>query len=257
MQRTRVLFALAAAGVLLGAMFSVGQGELAEPKKVEQDKWFVIRIDGKTVGYVHAVNKASGNDPGTVRFEHEYVIDWKDEKVRATLDSYCEDNLYYYPIKMRAIIEKPGKPQSTLTITVKKKVPYGCSKSTMRLVYRNGDAEYKFDKSLPAHVVSEYTLLEIVPTLPFVKGTVFEFDFLILETLKVRKRHKITYLGLDKVQIRGTQQTLHKFEQKGGGIKKVRYWVDEKRQLVRVLKGDKRELLISTRAEARQVVVGW
>lgn len=257
MRRPKILFILTAAGLLFGAVFSVSHGHTPKPNQAPADKWFVIRIDDKTVGYLHAIRKASENADAPILFEHERLIDWKDERMRLKTRTYCQDDHYYYPVKSMATIEQPGKMTAQVTVKMQKAVPYACSKSTMKLIYHNGVKEYKLNKNLPPHVVSEYTLLEIVPTLPFVKGTVFEFNFMILEKLKVKKKHKITYLGLDKVQIKGTQQTLHKFEQKGGGIKKVQFWVNDQRQLLRVLKGGKEELLTSTRAEARRVVVGW
>ena len=67
----------------------------------------------------------------------------------------------------------------------------------------------------------------------------------------------MTYLGLDKVAIKGRELMLHKFEQKGGGIKKIHYWLDDNHQLLRVLKDKKEELLLSDRDEARRHFLSW
>ncbi len=127
---------------------------------------------------------------------------------------------------------------------------YGCSKRKMQLVYRPGDKTYELDKKLPEHTLTAFTVLELIGRLPFREGPVVEFNFLDMKTMKVRKKHKIAYLGLEKIEIGGGERVLHKFEQKGEGIKKVQYWLDDDHQLLRIRKGKKEELLLSTRAQA-------
>ncbi len=99
--------------------------------------------------------------------------------------------------------------------------------------------------------------MELIPRLPFTEGPVVEFDFLDIKKMKVKKKHKIAYLGLEKIEIKGQERELHKFEQKGSGIKTTHYWVDENHQLLRILKGKKEELLLSTKAEAFKETPDW
>ncbi len=255
MRRNTLLFA--AALIALGAVFSIGRGDLEGHKGIAAERWFVIRIEGKAVGYLHALRKPSGDASAPILFEHEHLIDSIDDQRWLSMQTYCEDNYYYYPARATAKIREPGKESVMITVLVEKKIPYGCSKSKMPVLYRIGDKEHTLNKSLPKHAVTEFTLLEIIPRLPFAKGIVFEFNYLDMDKLKVRKKHKMIYLGLDKLAIKGRELMLHKFEQKGAGIKKIHYWLDDNHQLLRVLKGKKEELLLSDRDEARRHFLSW
>ena len=255
MRKIKVL--LAAVLVVLAVVFSIGHGKVRGPKTVVADRWFVIRIKGATVGYLHAVRKASGDASAPILFEHERLIDSKDDKVWLSVQTYCRDDHYYSPVKATAQIRQADEETATIEAVMEKKTQYGCSKSEMRLVYRPGDKKYELDKELPEHTVTEFSLMELIERFPFIEGPIVEFNFLDINKIKVRKRHKIAYLGLEKIEIGGRERALHKFEQKGSGIKKVQYWVDDNHQLLRILKGKKEELLLSSRAEAWKPTVDW
>ncbi len=255
MRRGKVLFA--AVLVILAVVFSIGHGEVSGRRGVVADRWFVIRIKGQAVGYLHAVRKASEDASAPILLEHESLVDWKKEKVWLSVQTYCEDNNYFSLGKASAKIRRAGKDRATLEAVMEKETVYGCSKRKMRLVYRPGDKKYELDKKLPEHTLTAFTLLELIPRLPFTEGPVVEFNFLDMKKMKVRKKHKIAYLGLEKIEIGGRERALHKFEQKGGGIKKIHYWVDDNHQLLRILKGKKEELLLSSRAEAWKRPAGW
>lgn len=248
MRYARISVLLMLIGILGAAVYAYDFGSRAKPT----DRWFLINIKGQAAGYVHAVCKVSGADAGPIKLEHEILTDWQDKKVRLKVQTYCEDNDYYFPVSASAEIREPGKDPATVTATVQKKVPYGNSQAKMQVVYRTGEKEYNLDKNLSEHTVTDYALLDIVPRLPFKEGRVFEFDLFIVEKLQAQRSHKIDYRGLEKVSINGTEKMLHKFEQKGSGIKNVKYWVDDDKQLVRVLKDDKEELLLTTQAEAEK-----
>ncbi len=255
MRKIKVL--LAAVLVVLAVVFSIGQGRVRVPREAAAERWFVIKIKGEKAGYLHVVRKASGDASAPILFEHEQLIDSKDEKVRLSIQTYCEDDEYYSPVKATAQIKRPEKKMATIEAVMEKKTHYGCSKRQMQLVYNTGKKKYKLDKELPAHTVTELSVLELIPRLPFTEGAVVEFDFLDINKIKVKKKHKISYLGLEKVEIKGQERDLHKFEQKGSGIKKVQYWVDGNHQLLRILLGKKEEYLLSTKAEAFKPTPDW
>jgi len=255
MQRGKVLFC--AVLVMVAVVFSIGHGEVRGRRGAVADRWFVIRIKGEAAGYLHAVRKASGDAWAPILFKHERLIDSKDDKVWLSVQTYCRDNHYYSPVKATAQIRQPDKKSATIEAVMEKKTQYGCSKSEMRLVYRTGDKEYELDKELPEHTVTELSLMELIERFPFVEGPIVEFNFLDINKIKVKKKHKIAYLGLEKIEIKGQERALHKFEQKGSGIKQVHYWLDDNHQLLRILKGKKEELLLSSRAEAWRATADW
>ena len=164
MRRNTVLFAVALMAV--GAMFSIGQDAEQEQKRIVTEKWFVIRIDGKSAGYVHTTRKPSGDPSAPILFEYERLIDSEKTKVSLNVQTYCEDNNYYYPARATAKIRQPNEVSATFAIAVEKKIPYGCSKSKMKVVYRRGYEEHKVDRDFPEHTVTEVTLLEIISHFP-------------------------------------------------------------------------------------------
>ena len=255
MRKIKVL--LAGVLVVLTAAFSLGQGQAWAPRKTAAERWFVINIKGQAAGYLHVTRKASGDASAPILFEYEKLIDSKDEKTQINIQTYCEDDEYYSPMKAAAQIKQPDKKTATIEATMEKKTHYGCSKRQMQLVYDTGKKKYKLDKELPAHTVTELSVLEIIPRLPFTEGAVVEFDFLDINKIKVKKKHTISYLGQEKIEIKGQERELHKFEQKGSGIPKVQYWVDENHQLLRILRGKKEEFLLSTKAEAFKPTPDW
>jgi len=66
MRRNTLLFA--AALIALGAVFSIGRGDLEGHKGIAAERWFVIRIEGKPVGYLHALRKPSGDASAPILF---------------------------------------------------------------------------------------------------------------------------------------------------------------------------------------------
>ena len=243
--------------MVLTVTFSLGQGQARASRKTATEKWFAINIKGQAAGYLHVTRKASGDASAPIVFEYEKLIDSKDEKTQINIQTYCEDDKYYSPVKATAKIRQPDKKTATIEAAMEKKTHYGCSKRQMQLVYNTGKKKYKLYKELPAHTVTELSVLELIPRLPFTEGAVVEFDFLDINKIKVKKKHKISYLGLEKVEIKGQERDLHKFEQKGSGIKKVQYWVDGNHQLLRILRGKKEEFLLSTKAEAFKPTPDW
>ena len=124
---------------MLGVAMSIGQGEIGRQNEDSADRWFMIRIKGQDAGYVHAVRKDSGDAAAPILLEYESLIDSKDDKVWMRIETYCEDNYYYYPAKARARIRKAGEEPASLDVVIKKNTPYGCSKGKMHIVYRPGD----------------------------------------------------------------------------------------------------------------------
>ena len=246
-----------AALMVLVMMFSLSQGRARAQGEIAAEKWFMIKIKGEQVGYLHVVRKASGDASAPILFEHESLVDSKKDRARVNIQTYCEDDPYYSPVKATAQIKKPDDKTATLDITTEKKAHYGCYTKQMRLVYKPGKKKYELDEELPPHTVTKFSLMEIIPRLPFTEGPVAEFNFLDLKKMKVKKNHKIFYLGLEKIKIKGEEKELHKFEQKGSGIKKVNFWVDDNHQLLRVLIDKKEELLLSTKAEAFKPTPDW
>ena len=239
--------------VSLVVLFSLGYTAERSAREPSSNVWYLLNIDGKPAGYLGAVGKVKAGDSAEVYFEHEILTDSKGKRVLLKMQSYCDNDDYLFPLKTSADIDERGQAPVTISATVEKEAAYGCSKGKMRIIYRKEDETHNLDRDIPEHTVTDAHLLEIVPRLPFVKGTVFKFNFFILDKLKVGKKHVIKYIGREELQVKGKHMSLHKFEQKGSGIKRIYYWVDEQHKLIRSLKDDKEELLLSSEAEVKRL----
>lgn len=105
---------------------------------------------------------------------------------------------------------------------------------------------------IPAQTIPSFNVWAIVPELPLNKkeGT-FKFNSLDETKLYVKKNHTIDYVGEEVADIDGEQQTLHKFVHKGKKMKPAYYWVNNNRELVKILLDNKFEFVTSTEAEAK------
>ena len=248
MRTGRMLLAVV---VLVGTAFSSGGAYDFAARAKPSDRWYQLNVEGQRTGFVHVSRRMSEDELAPILFEHELVSREQGRRVSITLRTHCEDNDYYYPLRLRADIKQSGYDPATVTALVEKKIPYGNSKSKMAVIYRTGAKEYHLDRDLPEHTVADIVLMDIIPRLPFKTGRVFQFNLLILEKVKVRKGHKIEYQGVEEIEIEGRKRKLHKFEQKGKGIKQIHYWVDDNHQLIRILKDKREELLLSTETQAK------
>ena len=218
------------------------------------DTWYLLRIKGQPSGYLHVSRRASDQSSAPVLFVHDIVTRTEKDSRDIHIQTYCDDDPYYYPVQVTATIRKPGDLPATLNVLVRKKVPYGASKAKMFITYDTGTKQYNLKRDIPAHTVPAHVLMEIIPLLPLQEGTVFEFNLLDTVKLKPRKKHKIDYLGREEIQIAGQPMNLHKFRHKGSGVKQTLYWTNDKHQVLRCLRDGKEELLLSTQAEIKSLI---
>ncbi|MDJ0646472.1 MAG: hypothetical protein QNJ57_10870 [Flavobacteriaceae bacterium] len=104
---------------------------------------------------------------------------------------------------------------------------------------------------MPKHTIPSFNVWAIVPELPFDKkeGT-FRFHALDETKLYVKKNQTISYLGKVSEDINGTKETLHKFIHQGVKMKATHYWVNDNRELVKIVLDGEFEFVLSTKEEA-------
>ena len=236
------------------ALFSLGYSWSRSGNIGISDNWYLLNIEGQPSGYIHVSSRTSNDPLAPVIFVHDIVTRTQKESNDLRIETYCQDDPYYYPVKATATIRQPGQIPAVLTIAVEKKFPYGASKAKMFITYDTGTKRYNLKKDIPAHTVPAHLLMEIIPLLPRQEGTVFEFNLLDTAKLKPRKNHKVEYLGLEDVEISSRTMSLHKFRHKGSGVKETFYWTDEKHQVLRCLRDKKEELVLSTQAEIKRLI---
>ena len=92
---------------------------------------------------------------------------------------------------------------------------------------------------VPAVTIPSFNILAIVPNLKFDREGTFKFNSLDETKLYVKKKQTINYLSKEKVSIDGEEQELHKFVHQGKGMKPAYYWVNDNKELVKILLDEK------------------
>ena len=244
-----ILLILVSLAVVFSAGFWSRSGDVPP-----SERWYLLNIQDQPAGYLHVSRQNSRDPNAAVLFVHDIATRTAKESRDLHIETYCEDDPYYYPVKADAIIRTPDKKPVTIKVRVDKKVPYGASKAKMFIAYDTSEKQYNLKKEIPEHTVPSHVLMEIIPLLPFQEGTVFEFNLFDTVKLNPRKRHKIDYLGQDQVLIAGTTMNLHKFRHKGSGVKETLFWTNDEHQVLRCLRDNKEELLLSTQAEVKRLI---
>jgi hypothetical protein len=86
-----------------------------------------------------------------------------------------------------------------------------------------------FEKKVSPNFTSDWSLFSAITQFPFTNSKKHEFD--LLEGLKrFRKNHRLIYKG---------KSTLHHFQQTGAGILPYDYWLNDERQLMMVITGNR------------------
>jgi len=241
MRGNRLAFVTAFAGVALLPWAALAQE--ATESKPSVDAWYVWSLSGKPGGYFHVVKKPSGQDAASVLFVHDFRINWKGQRVCLRTHTYCKDDPYFTPV--RIVSGGEGEEATNMDVTIERPAE-GPSAGKLKTTVRGRAIEI----DIPEHTVTDFVLFEIVRTRPFDKEKVFEFNSLEASELNLKRDHKVVYVGREEVEIEGQKQSLHKFEQSGKGIRPAYYWVNDDRQLVRVLMDERKEFLLSTQEKA-------
>ena len=107
--------------------------------------------------------------------------------------------------------------------------------------------ESKHESSIrvPAVTIPSFNILAIVPNLKFDREDTFEFNALDETKLYVKKKQTINYLGKSNESVDGEMQELHKFVHQGKGMKPAYYWVNDKKELLKILFDDKFSFTLS------------
>ena len=100
-------------------------------------------------------------------------------------------------------------------------------------------AKHESSIRVPATTIPSFNVLAIVPNLKFDREGTFKFNSLDETKLYVKKNQTINYLSKEKVSVDGEEQELHKFVHQGKGMKPAYYWVNDNKELVKILLDDK------------------
>ena len=96
-------------------------------------------------------------------------------------------------------------------------------------------AKHKSMIRIPERTIPSFNLLAIVPNLKLDRQGTFKFNSLDETKLYVKKKQTINYIGKSKESVDGEDLDLHKFVHQGKGMKPAYYWVNDNKELVKIL----------------------
>ena len=114
------------------------------------------------------------------------------------------------------------------------------------------DSKHESSIKVPAVTIPSFNVLAIVSNLKFDRNSTFEFNSLDETKLHVKKNQTINYLTKEKVTIDGEDKELHKFVHQGKGMKDAYYWVNDNKELVKILLDEKYAFTLSTKEAVLQ-----
>ena len=216
-------------------------------QKVVSDRWYRMLDKGKPLGYLHLVQKESGDPNAPILFVHEVTLKEDNETTTIKVETWCKEDAFFSPVKFLCSLDG-----AKTTAAVARPGPD--SSGAGKIVVTDPEGK-QTEKDIPAHTVAGLVILSIVPRLPFDKEKVLSFNWMDIEP-KVERDHTLSYSGEEEITLGGQKTKLHKFVQNGEGPDLPwEYWVNDKRELVRVVERDT-ELLPSTEAEAKKALEG-
>ena len=246
-------------GLCLLAPASLCRGE-TEKEKVEHRWYSCSSKDRDVVGYFHIMRKDSGYESAPVLLQYEAVVIVEGKELQAKTNIICKDDEYFTPVKIEQEQTYAAGDGITHKASIsiewssgdagKSGVPEGFAEGKLRGNVRGKTVELP----IPEHTVTEFAMFEIVRRLPIRKDTSFQFNLLTLESLRVQESQKVVYGGREEIEIGGQKRKLHKFEHRAELETKTEYWVDDNRELIRVVFQGRDEMVLTSEARAKKLV---
>ena len=106
---------------------------------------------------------------------------------------------------------------------------------------------------IPERTIPSFNVFAIVPNLKFDREGTFKFNALDETKLYVRKNQTINYIGQEEANVNGENQRLHKFVHQGKGMDPAYYWVNEDKELAKILLDGKYSFTVSDKDAALSI----
>jgi len=225
------------------AATAVGAPQVAE-------RWYKAGHGEDHSGYFHVTQEKSKALDVPIVFTHEIVEAHEGRRASLTIKVFCKDNPYFTPVRL---VSTGGCGATPYTARIQWRPDK--TGELLGMFADGGPADgtgTESDPPLTENTVACFVVFDIVQRLPFDKGATFAFHFLDELELNIDRNCKISYRGTEKITLEGKEVQLHHFEQKGGNMKPVQYWVNDKHELVRVVTDG--ELLLTDEAGAKAVL---
>ena len=235
-----VVLALVASGAL-----AMGE-DLAN---VVSDRWFKGGDGRETAGCFHIVRKKSDQQLAPVLLICEFAAVARGKPVSFKMEMLCKDDAWLTPVKLTASGQGDDEFQTFVATIDWLKTDTGLT-GTLRTTRRGRETTM----AIPEHTAEFFALFDIVCGRPFEKDKVLNLHVLEGTELNLKKDHTLSWVGEEEIHVGDQVVKAHRFELAQANRRPVQYWVNEKRELVRVLIDERKEFLLTTEADAKKVL---
>ena len=217
-----------------------------DPKKKVENRWYTWSDGRDAKGYFHIRKTIDPKRKDEVLLTMEFIANWRGKIVSLNLEETCKNDPYL--TLQRIVSLGQGEDEfSDFDATIR-----WPEQGHGELVTTKKKRQIKL--GLPRGTVGFLALFELVQGLPFKEEEVFSFHSLEESELNLKKDHKLTYKGKQRITIGEEPAELHLFEQTGKSISPCLYWLNDEHQLVRVLMdGDKEFVVVDGEAAKKGI----
>ena len=223
----------------------------ADKAKPLVDDWYTYTGRRGMTGYLHVTKRATGRKLAPIEFVHDFVVTVKNERLSLHQETLCKDDAFYTPVKITSKGEGDDEfGNFTADIDWRKTDAGTVGTLTTAINGRNRTLK------LPERTITGFGLFEVVKQRPFKKDDVLKFHSLEASELNLKKNNTLTYVGQEEITLQGKAVKAHKFEHKQGERLVTEFWLNAKRQLIRVVIDGSKELILTTKDDAQGALEG-
>lgn len=207
----------------------------------QRSGWYICRVNKGYAGYAYTMVRKGDNKESPVAISHKVVGNDQGSIQSMDFATFCKDDEYFSLSRVvsKGSGEKYGYPSFVAEVD-------GGGKLKTALYGK------PYEVYLPWRTVFAPLVWEVVVNLPFDRERSFPFHYLDPEGLVLRQNHTLKYLGKETVSLEAETKEAHKFAHSGEDFLPIYYWVDNDRNLVKVLMSEGREFVLTTRQKAMQ-----
>ncbi len=193
----------------------------------------------------------TGSKPGdsfTLKIDQEILHDGANlhsihAEIQCSSDSLASPSGWQLSSRL---VGSDGKPRRGLGMGEQSRIDGGTLKTTI-----DGKTS---ERNVSGSTTADWCLFEAIQRMPAEAGKFGPFD--VLEGLSVvRAEHRLSYRGLDPVEVDSLGGRLHRFEQLGQGTLPYDYWLDDHHRLLVVATGARAYILDEKAAEKADAAV--
>jgi len=238
--------ALAPLPLALLAVVFAAQAFAADKAKLLVDDWYKYTGGRGRTGCLHVVKRRAGYEYPRVAFVHDFVAAVKGKRLSLKLATLCKDDAFYTPVRITSKGEGDDEFGNFTANIGWRKTDAGTVGTLTTAI--NGR---KITLALPERTITGFCLFEVVKQRPFKKDDVLKFHSLEALELNLKKNNTLTYAGEEEIGFRGGRVKAHKFEHKRRDRLVTEFWLNEKRQLIRVIIDGSKTMILTTKDDAQ------